>query len=233
MHMPWNARLILGLYFSAFVFCIPQLASAQAPGYTGKRLMLALNSDFFPALGSQASTLDRTFNTRWGIEGRYVLSRQVSIGVKTDFFRNAFSYNFPFANDTLKGQAQLSGMGIGVFARLYSFFQRGHIAPIGFYQQISFSYMPYRLIDLNNNLARQNVPNWDSYRDLFVTYSIGRLRVIHPRLIYHIGLTGGWALNLFRPRGSFLTRELKMLSTERLREVSFINISMGLGFLID
>ena len=203
---------------------------SQAPGFAGKRLIMAVEGYAFPSLRF-IYTDDRSLSlhTHRGLNLEYVWDRRFSAGLILTKMTTQVGYNY----QNRSGNSMLQGTNIGAFVKTYTFLRRGNIAPIGPFQKFELQYLTYFLIDQDRAFYPDGRTELGAFRDWLFTYTLGSQHVLPPRITYQWGIQGGWILNVgqifpFSAEDKYLSD----VSTSRLRDQFAINLTMGVGILL-
>lgn len=237
-----------------------QLASAQVPGYQGKRFALNYNaSTFFRVtnfgygdgmIGMIESTR-LSYKTELGVD--YTVSRKVTMGL---------SYYFAKQNYQFK-QTQISNMGyyvpedgaaackLSIYEMHFLFFRKNFIAPTGLYHKISLGIVKYKLASPDNRveLYQGNNNNYsyiiEGPASPFTCYKLGYAIGKTNPIGHNFYLNTSFGLNFFRGGDSALRNGILRSVNENitvqnyirynlnggLRVHNFAEVKLGLGWL--
>ena len=218
-----------------FIFCFVSIlyltptASAQIPGYIGKKTPISFDVHLFPTLGKYFLREESLgLNFRAGLNVEQVISRKASIGLSLNHFSTLTTYEF----DTRAGNMKLSGWMLGINFRSYRFYTRGNIAPIGMYLKPQVHLLRYRISDQDKIFYLDNRENLGEYTDLCLGLTYGTQRMINNHLFYNFGFEGSWLINMFNQQESVERQYLKQRASSRIRGFLALTVQAGLGFLL-
>ncbi len=207
-----------------------KVCHAQGPGYVGKYVPITAEYHFAPRIGDfLQGNGPIELNSRFSLRATYLNSRNLTIGWSVSRFHTHFTYQSDLTNQG--GQAAISAWSTGPALRFFSYKRRGHMAPLGLYQQLELLYVRYQVQDEDRNYFPDATPDLGTYQDLIPLYSIGYQRIIHPSLIFNGSLQLGWLMNSFRSTAVDL-RPIRTAATDRLRGFLLFNASIGIGFIL-
>ena len=135
--------LIFAIFFSIALF---NLVSAQKVGYKGKRFLV----NFDTKIGLEFKDndifeffLNPMFNFSYSPGVEYIISKNRSIGLTVNYFRDDFDITYSEENFF---DLPFNCYGVGIFYKKYLNFQNSYYqAPFGIYMNIKFDYMKYYL----------------------------------------------------------------------------------------
>lgn len=225
---------LLGLSYGmgillSFFLVIPTV-SAQVSGYLGKHVPISIEYQFVPRIGPfLQDNGPLTVNQRMSFRTGYIVQRNLSFSWSASRYSTLFGYESTLTN--LTGEAHIRGWSTGPALRLFSYKRRGHMAPLGLFQQFELLYLRYEVEDLDSNYFPDQAPDLGTYQDLLPIYTIGYQRIIHPSLLLNGAFQAGWLLNSFRSAPIDL-RPIRTGATDRLRGFFLFNISLGVGVIL-
>lgn len=189
---------------------LSSVASAQVPGFMGKRFCIFLEGNPTPALfvqnannevivnpgGDDARTnsVNRfAFNFRPQVTLEYLLGRdvslglsysQISVGTTRAYQVNEDQHPYLIDHDVVRGRS------LGLHLKMYQFRKSASIAPIGFYNTLSVYLTQTNTYDTKRSKVRQ-------FKNDFTypvgTIAFGRQTMIVKNLILKTGVEIGWA----------------------------------------
>lgn len=196
-------------------------ATAQVPGYMGKRLSIGYSNYFMlsaygptanassPEIGTIGLNTVHSFNLEYSIKNRTNVCLSVQSGKtgmnppeeSAQYYDGTSNYNYytyHYAPRPYKPM-QISSLNVGLGVK---FFQSGSLAPIGKYRKLEllllFNHLTYKrdgftYYDYNNQQYRNlQVGKGDyRYKTFAITYTIGRSRVLFDRLVLDGGIRFG------------------------------------------
>ena len=230
---------------------IQTVASAQAPGYMGRRLVVAADISFMNALFNPNTNFNNgfgSFNHREGIDVDYVVSRNGSVGLTFELVNTAMKYDRwndpkfsePLITDVAStfDHASITGQMFGVNYKHFSHPSRGGIAPVGAFARFGVGVVrtvltPY---DLENKVKYDH--SWELYTPV-VTLGYGRQRILWNSIVIRTGLELGIVPTGMVPAISGNSRiehsdphkEMRRFHDARLFSYYMINAKFGIGFL--
>lgn len=204
-------------------------ADAQRiPGYLGMRNMIATRVMGMPSLRDDASSI----NLQWGIEGRRILTRAISVGIKYGRLQTRVGYKSPISN--FEGRAAIAGHSLGADVRWYNFFSLGNIAPIGPFQELELNYAWYNVSDISGRYFESPHNYKGKYMGtnqyFSLGFTVGYQRVMYKFITFQYGLKLGYMLPISLQTNS--DEYVNDISTKRMRNYSAVMITSGLGVLI-
>lgn len=218
---------IFPLLFLSLLYGIS--ATAQPPGYVGKRAISSIETYSFPNL---FLVIDEQYplriNFRIGASAEYVMSRRFSWGTSASAYQTQTDYNFGGS----WGFMGIEGYSVGFNAKFYTFHRRGNIAPIGPYQRIEVLYTSYGMTDLDRVFYADGRTDLGRSSDMIVGIEVGSQRVFGNRLTYHYALHAGWLLKVLDNRTTPRLQHLKDVATTRLRGLWGFSANVGIGVLL-
>jgi hypothetical protein len=206
---------LLRTVFFAMLLCCGTGATAQIPGYMGKRLVIDAEIQAFPALFTPTTsgnhlwttnTGDGTYglHSRFGLGIGYVLSRHQMVHAHVNYLRSGMDVEMTTlsANGTKQTHDLLNIVSGLTFDLAYSRTKptKGHIAPLGKQKAYHF----YRtMINGNNGLYKngrlvgnQLFGSIDAKNIIYgIGYSVTYNKVINDQFL----LSYGWRINLSSP----------------------------------
>lgn len=160
------------------------------------------------------------------VEG--VLSRRFSLYGSATYLTVNAAYQWQNQNGQLALRAQQARLGL----RLYNFLQRGNLAPVGPYQELSLFGLRYRASDLSDRLPLNQPRAWRPFYDLGIGLAIGTHWVLARRWILDLSLRGDWPFNLSQTGTQPLRDQLNQVSVSRLRRLLALRFQVGVGVLL-
>ncbi|MEM7659730.1 MAG: hypothetical protein AAF399_26690 [Bacteroidota bacterium] len=211
--------------------CIWRYAPAQVPGYSGFRTLLQIEGNAFPAALQAIQGNGLGVNLWPSLSIEHVISRRTSVGATSFWYDSQTRYDY----EGRSGQVQLTGLAVGAFVRSYAFLRRGHMAPIGIFQQVELSYLRHQLTDVDQQFYSDGRPDLGRFPDIRLGISMGSQRILPPHFVLHWQVTGAWLFGAFAPIEPLFPVEevyLHRIATARLRGVFGLSIKGGIGILL-
>jgi len=233
-------------------------ASAQTPGYMGKRIFATANFGGMLIIPSQTERPNHNFgydfphfSIKYVFDLDYVVNRRGSVGFTGSLIQTGMEFTYD-AYSTEKNnpskqyypydEAGIKGFSYGVS---YKFFHRntfGSLAPVGNYSKLDLSILSYNVTP-HSSILSVNQYNTDSTQHFItpvLTYTFGKQRVLFDNIIFNMGVQFGFvpdvALSLLkelRETESPPERDrIKVTAEKRLFSYYLIHFTVGIGFLI-
>lgn len=224
---------------------------AQAPGYMGRRLVIAADISFMNALFNPNTNFKNgygSFNHREGIDIDYVVSRNGSIGATVELINSALKYDgwndSKFSEPLISDAASsfdfgiISGQAFGINYKLFSHPSRGGIAPIGAFARFGVSVARTIVTPYNLQTKQKYSSSWQFYTPV-LSLGYGRQRVLWNSVVIRTGVeiaivpTGIWPVigGSRNMEDSDPNKELRKVHDARLFSYYAINAKVGIGFL--
>lgn len=202
--------------FLAIFLCIGMCATAQIPGYMGKRFLIDAEIQAIPALLTPTSAGKHLWNTnndngsyalhsRYGLGIGYVLSRHQMVQAHVNYLQTGMNVQMftPLAGGGHEEHDLLNVLSGLTFDLAYSRTKpnRGHLAPLG-KQKAYHIYMTMvngnkKLYENGQLIDNQLFGSIDAKYNVFgIGYSVTYNKVIHDQFL----LTYGWRINLSSPQ---------------------------------
>ena len=204
---------------SVLLIFIALSATAQVPGYMGKRFSIGYSNYFMlsgigptanasSASGNIGVNTTHCFNIEYTIKRRtnFCLSLQSSntgmdpgtINVQSfdPITSNNNNYTYTYSEHPYKPM-QLHSINVGLG---FKFFQTGTLAPIGKYKKLElllmFNHLTYRssaFTSFDSGVATNTIVGTGDYQftTFAITYTIGRSRVLFDRIVLDYGIRFG------------------------------------------
>ncbi len=177
-------------------------ASAQPPGFQGKRLSVNYNLSFFPFSGYlfEDNLAEQNEKHQLGVE--YVVSRNGSIGLGVEVL-NSYVYlpkvrvsNVVFngqdtmlSHEEIKSQANFYGATFLFKYKVYSFDKKGAIAPLGRYTIIEAGYSMFNLSDDGRFIGgKTRTPINLDYSSIIFGVGAGQQSIFMGRFIFDLNV---------------------------------------------
>ena len=248
-------RIIYTLLLVVNVFA----ATAQVPGYMGKRFTIFADANPTPAFmvmnmnnavmvnlsgdDRRTTKVNRfAFNVRPQITLEYLIHRSASLGISYGMpivGTNRAYYSSPM--DEVDGTRYktdeldvVRGQALGLHLKLYDFRGSASVPPIGYYRTINVFLTRTNTYDTKTSKAKQ-------FRDDFVypavSFGIGRQNMLTKNLLLKTGVEFGWAFvpmnHLEEVDGSWTVQEYSGYSVHQsLFGYYLFNINIGLGYVL-
>ena len=216
------AFLLILMVFSS------ELLLSQTSGYLGMKNHINGNIFFMPSLSDTNSTINIALSAGYS----HVWSRNFSTGIGYQQFSTQFGYKSPLTNRS--GRGGINGWGIGTKARLFYFFSRGTIAPIGTYQEFQVMYQYYTIYDQYgryypkpNDIEGHKIGNQGG---IAIGTSLGEQRVIYKFLMLSYGINFRYVFP--RIHANYTDEYLNPIIAKRIRGFQSVSFSLGIGALI-
>jgi len=204
-------------------------AQTDAPGYLGKKGLVIAYGALTPNLNRFLSSQEPlrviglpAFGVEWALNRRFTFLGQYGL------FQVEESYDWRNRLGTLNLQGDTWRLGL----RTYSFLQRGSIALVGPYQEISILFLRNRSQDMGQQLYPDGRVGLGTKLDVGIGIAIGSQRIFWDQLVLDISLKGNWLLGLQRPADVEVDIYLDDLLNRRLRRLFGFSIQGGIGWLI-
>lgn len=225
------SRLFLHVISFVFFLCLMGGLYAQPPGYLGKTTLARLNIDFAPSIAYGFSENLWGPNFRYGLQIERVLTRQFSAGLTAHRFINRVRYDDvnAMAGEGV-GLAKIRAAAAGVQFRMYQFWRKGNIAPLGPYQQIELMYVGYRVEDLNKRYPPGGLTDLGHYGDLAITLGAGSQRIIADKICIQFGAQVGTLLGVFNTSFRRIASPQDLGAARIARNYS-LTVNLGIGGL--
>ena len=215
------------LYFIFTVLCVSWVKSQDVPGYQGKKFSifyrLAAKPAIFPDDRASYFSPNPSFlyYLRHKIELDYTIGWSASIGVKNDFsLLGSYIDSEHYA---------VRSHGPGVYIKLYPFFKKGALAPLGPYWQFEYSFLINEVIDRNIALPFPNPTKMGVITASKVGITLGHNILLKDLIFLSYGLSGGFVLG--HPTSVLSSREISAINI-KLRGANYFDVNAGFGFLI-
>lgn len=232
-------------------------ASAQVPGYQGKRFSLGYNaSSFFYLTNLNYSdgilgvfeTTRLSYKTE--LQVNYVLSRKVAAGFSYYFAKQ--KDNFTIGEIQNYGNAMFPKDGIAIcklsiYEINFQFFRKNFIAPAGLYHQFSIGMVKYGLASADNKLTVYDNSYGsfplvlDGPSDPFTCYKFGYAFGKKNPLGHNVYINTSFGINIFRGGDSLLLGEsisgpttqtyIRANLNRNLWTHNLFEVKIGLGWL--
>jgi hypothetical protein len=228
-----------------------QIASAQVPGFQGKRFSVGYNaSSFFYWTDFTFGTIIESTALSYKTEliANYTVSRKVTMGFSYYFANQKDNFGYLVQNtnyynyNSYHAKADLVLCKLAIYELHFQFFRKNFVAPVGLYHQVSVGMVKYDLAKADNPLVLYGESgqtlNLDGPTDPFscfkLGYAIGKTNPIGHRFYINTAI----GVNFFRGGDG---AKIKTEVTERnyilanfnrnLRTHNSIEIKIGLGCL--
>ncbi len=208
--------------------------NAQAPGYQGQRITIGGYIGFAPSLFNYNANMKQgftSFNFKKSIEGEYMASRRVGIGLHYDFMNVGVAMPYDDNNvlpglkpDEDENYQLIVSRAPGIQIKLFKT-DKGAIAPLGNYFAWNLSLVKYTVWNLKKDdystLTRQVYESEGSKFMLGMEW--GTQRVFFNRLVFR----SGFQMSLLTGFGK-QTPEKEYLREQRIAYAASINIGLSL-----
>lgn len=222
-----------------------------------------------PNYGSAKDEFSPTLNNTHCLNFEYAQKQRVNICASFQYLRTGIAYDRGqeigiFASDYVdpycypgrtryKGDyftpAKLTSLNFGL---AYKLFNRGYIAPLGTYQKVEFLLLFETVTFDNKNFYVESPVNWNyddvlvnvgpekyNYRNVVLSYSIGRSRIFYNRIVLDYGVRCGIAPSGIIPfvfsdyadTKSTMERHFRTEANRRIFRQQLFNFHLGIGFL--
>lgn len=236
-----------------FLF-MAKLSFGQAPGYMGKRLLLAGELSFFTALFNPNHNQNQglrkfSFNIRSTTDLDYVVARNASVGLTFDVLASGMRYDWNSDQfndllipnvDTRFDHARIYGFGYGLNYKIFRNPSRGGIAPVGSYVKFDLMVLDVRVRPFDKLGSSAH-----SFSDRFFTpaasITLALQRVLWDFLVIRSGVQLGFVPMGISPYLQSLDKgigratqeqDLRAHAEARLVTYYLFNINFGVGFLL-
>lgn len=171
--------------------------NAQPPGYLGKTTLARVNIDFAPSIAYGISENLWGPNFRYGLQIERVLTRQFSVGLTAHRFINRVRYNdVNSVPGEGVGLAKVHATAVGLQARMYQFWRKGNVAPLGPYQQLELMYVGYQVEDLDMRYPPGGLTDLGRYGDMAISLGAGTQRIVAGKISVQFGAQIGTILGI-------------------------------------
>ncbi len=215
-----------GAFFLCLALC--QSLCAQVPGYLGRRMTLTVELGLSPNLNQfGAGRAPLRLLTTPGVALERVLSRRFGLQIQASAFAPLTDYTWQGRS----GQLKLQGQQLRVGWRLYNFLQRGNLAPVGPYQEVSLFGLHHRPLDQQRQLLPNGRQSLGDFFDLGIGVALGTHWMLSRRWLIDLCLRADWPFDLIRRETLAISPYLHELSTNRLRRFMGLRLQVGVGML--
>ena len=208
------------------------LASAQAPGYLGKKTFIEYDLFYMLAIGGPTVN-NNTFSfdnlaisTRHNFQLNHVVSRSGVLGISFDFLKTGIQIDYIDDEDNI--QTNFSTLKVNAIGLQYDkyFMKLGSLAPIGFYHHFEVKLISARPLALPFNEVVQ--------RTTYTGYGIGMKKVFKNRFFINFSGQVGWTWgdrSFNRSRDDFKRNIQKQINLRLYSNYIFEN-NFGIGILL-
>jgi hypothetical protein len=192
------SKSFLRLISPFLFFCLLTTLQAQPPGYLGKTTLARFNIDVAPAVAYGFSEKLWGPNFRYGIQAERVLTRRFSAGLTAHRLVNRVRYDDvnAIAGEGV-GLARVKATAAGLQFRMYQYWRKGNIAPLGPYQQVELMYVRYRVEDLDMRYPPGGMTDLGNYGDMVITIGAGSQRIVKDHICIQFGAQIGTLARAF------------------------------------
>jgi hypothetical protein len=233
------------LYIYLFLL-YPVLASAQVPGYQGKKFSVDGDVFFMSALFNPNQNLKNgmtSFNARYHVNADYVITKDISFGATYGMFKTGLVNSYEGydvqngVTSKYKDYFKLNSSAAGIY---FKFFRsnKGAIAPSGSYQKLGVSLIMSRGL-FHYTDDPYAIVIQESYPLLYsamLTYGFGKQTIFCNRFVFKYGLEFGMSpaiFNLvFRNKRETASQLGGLSINERILSAYLVNINVGLGIIL-
>ncbi len=231
VQMRWRRLLHLFVLLCLMVLGGMHL-QAQPPGYLGKTTLARVNMDFAPAIAYGFSENLWGPNFRYGVQLERVLTRRFSAGLTAQRFSNRVRYDDRMAPiGQGEGLARVHATAAGAQFRIYQFWRKGNIAPIGPYQQIELMYVGYRVEDLDKRYPPGGLTDLGNFGDVMISLGAGSQRILADRICIQFGAQIGTLATIFNTSFGRDVPPQDLGASRIARNYSF-TVNLGIGGLL-
>jgi hypothetical protein len=222
---------IVRFCIAGLCFFSVNLTLAQPPGYLGKTTLARVNFDIAPSIAYGFSENLWGPNFRYGLQVERVLTRQFSAGLTAHRLSSRVRYDDvnAVAGEGV-GLARVHATAAGGQFRIYQFWRKGNVAPLGPYQQVELMYVRYRVEDLDKRYPPGGLTDLGSYGDLAITVGAGSQRIVADRICIQFGAQVGTLLGVFNTSFRRIAAP-QDLGAARLARNYSLTVNVGIGGL--
>lgn len=242
------------LFVLAALLSLAGLSYSQAPGYMGKRLLVAGEFASIPILvGLPNHNFEEgplNFSIRGVFDLDYVTTRRGSIGLTINTVSTSMNYSYDslsyrvIDSETEFAQyAQIKGMSYCINFKIFHGSSKGAIAPVGNYSKFGIGVIHYKTVPYVKEFDYLDKTNTERFITPIFTYAYGKQRVLFNNVIFRtsaeIGIVPSgilYALDYYYTGGSdpVGTHRSKLKQSANLRLTSYylLNFNIGVGFLL-
>lgn len=201
---------------------------AQTPGYLNARTGISTAVWASPTLLYGLEENRWNLNTRAALRVERVLSRQFSLNAVAYGLQTRVRY--AAGPQLLSGFARVSGWAGGLGARMYSFRQRGNIAPLGPFHQLELLYFDYSLRDIDGIYTNGGNPAMGRWKDWGFSYTWGYQYILFRNISWSAGMQAAVISRLFQSNFRATAPPQDLASARLARHLS-LNLFAGIGWL--